>query len=319
MFHRFREEGAPGAGRGDISPAELEAILVHLGVGRFLDPSEWLLRLDEGRLAPGDLCLTFDDGLKSQLDLALPVLERFGLKAFWFVYSRVLEGGVLLSEVHHRFILTQFEGFETFFSAFLDGCPPGRAERLRSSEYHEWAAGMRATFPFYGDSELQFRFVRNKILTAEELDEVMGTLMSARGTNAGILSRDLWLVEEDLRRLSEAGHEVGLHSHDHPYQLADLQEAEQRRQYETNLDHLARVGCGKIRSASHPLNSYCEATLKILAEIGVRCAFRSNMAPPPGKSLNPGPLELAREDSGTLRRQLFPARERRVLEIRPPS
>lgn len=36
---------------------------------------------------PEGMCLTFDDGFASQLD-CLPVLERYGLKAFWFIPTK---------------------------------------------------------------------------------------------------------------------------------------------------------------------------------------------------------------------------------------
>ncbi|KQQ87040.1 polysaccharide deacetylase [Massilia sp. Leaf139] len=46
-----------------------------------------LRALDEGRLPPRTVCITFDDGYRSVHDLALPILRKFGLPATVFVTS----------------------------------------------------------------------------------------------------------------------------------------------------------------------------------------------------------------------------------------
>lgn len=46
-----------------------------------------LCALDEGRLPPRTICITFDDGYRSVHDLALPILRKFGLPATVFVTS----------------------------------------------------------------------------------------------------------------------------------------------------------------------------------------------------------------------------------------
>jgi peptidoglycan/xylan/chitin deacetylase (PgdA/CDA1 family) len=46
-----------------------------------------LAALDAGRLPPRAICITFDDGYRSVHDLALPVLQKFGLPATVFVTS----------------------------------------------------------------------------------------------------------------------------------------------------------------------------------------------------------------------------------------
>ena len=38
------------------------------------------------------MCLTFDDAVKSQIDIALPILEQFKIKSFFFVYSSIFDG-----------------------------------------------------------------------------------------------------------------------------------------------------------------------------------------------------------------------------------
>ena len=44
-------------------------------------------RLERSELRHNDIVLTFDDGLRCQYDIALPILNKHGIGAFWFVYS----------------------------------------------------------------------------------------------------------------------------------------------------------------------------------------------------------------------------------------
>ena len=91
MFHHFHDE-RHYQGQGSISQQDFDDILQFVGLDRILEPHEWTKRLNEGRLVEGDLCISLDDGLLCQFDIALPVLEKYNLKAFWFIYSSVFEG-----------------------------------------------------------------------------------------------------------------------------------------------------------------------------------------------------------------------------------
>ena len=59
---------------------------------------EALARLTAGSLPPRAVCITFDDGYRSVHDLALPVLDEFGLPATVFVSTGYLEGGTMWNE-----------------------------------------------------------------------------------------------------------------------------------------------------------------------------------------------------------------------------
>jgi len=73
------------AGRGSVSPEQLAEAITQIDRHSMLSARQFLQRARTGRLRPSDTCLTFDGGDWSQYDLALPVLEEFGLTAFWFI------------------------------------------------------------------------------------------------------------------------------------------------------------------------------------------------------------------------------------------
>ena len=80
-FHHFHDD-KHYKGQGSISQKEFERILIYIGVNRILSPEEWLHKLENKSLKKNDVCLTFDDGLRCQMDIALPVLESHNIKAF---------------------------------------------------------------------------------------------------------------------------------------------------------------------------------------------------------------------------------------------
>lgn len=89
MFHHFCDAHYPH-GQGAISAADLRRIIQYLGPEKILPARDWLRRATANQLRPWDLCLTFDDNLRCQYDVAVPVLREFGLTAFFFVYTSVL-------------------------------------------------------------------------------------------------------------------------------------------------------------------------------------------------------------------------------------
>ena len=54
---------------------------------------EFLKKYKAKKLEKSDTCLTFDDGIKSQFDIALPVLEDLKIKSFFFIYTNIFEKG----------------------------------------------------------------------------------------------------------------------------------------------------------------------------------------------------------------------------------
>ena len=84
MFHHF-VGGRHPAGQGAITAETFDALLDHAGRERIISADEWMWKVKRQRLAERDLCVTFDDGLACQFDIALPVLRARKIEAFWFV------------------------------------------------------------------------------------------------------------------------------------------------------------------------------------------------------------------------------------------
>ena len=305
MLHHFHDARHP-ASQGSISAQEFEQILDFVGPQRILTPQEWLARLDRGALRPEDLCLTFDDALLSQIDIALPVLQRYRLRAFWFVYSSVFEGHFSRFEVYRAFRSRCFENTEDFFADFTKRVLGSTfAQKARAALQDEQIDRMRSTFPFYSRGDVEFRLIRDRALTPQEYDAFMDDWLAESGIGLADLARGLWMKDEHLRELAREGHVIGLHSYSHPMVMASLPYEEQLNEYKNNVRHIESALSVAPLAMAHPANSYSDVTLQVLSSLGIRCGFRSNMSPSkPGEPLNANRLELAREDHANIMRRL---------------
>jgi peptidoglycan/xylan/chitin deacetylase (PgdA/CDA1 family) len=305
MFHRFHQSGSAPQGQGSHTASEFKAILEHAGVDRILSPAEWLERTKGDRLVDGDLCITFDDGLRSQYEVALPVLDELGLKAFWFIFSSAVKGQPDRNELYNGFATSMFVTFDEFVEAFLSFTSAG-PERFTTDAFRSFEKELRARAPFYSDRDIEFRYVRNN-MSRQAYETSMDAFIEAAGVHVEDLAAGRWMHEDHLVDLHRAGHAIGLHSYDHPFELGKLPIAEQHEQYARNKSHLHSVTGKPPVSMSHPMNSYSGDTLALLKDLGIMCGFRATMTPASDRGVNPGPLELARADSSIVLRRLTAA------------
>jgi peptidoglycan/xylan/chitin deacetylase (PgdA/CDA1 family) len=302
IFRHFHDGPIAGpnvlhpAGQGSISQDDLAQIIERIDRRRILPAHAFLNRAIENRLRDGDLCLTFDDTLRCQYDLAVPVLENYGLTAFWFVYSSVLQGNIERMEIYRQFRTTAFASIDDFYAAFfvvLHESPMGElAERALSDFDPSSDLSANSTFTC---ADKRFRFVRDRVLGPRHYPQLIDEMMRQAGFDIRRAARSLWMDDPAVLSLHEAGHVIGLHSHTHPTCMADLDETEQRYEYRSNYNHLTAVLGEPPAAVSHPCNSYDQRTLAILRGLGVKLGFRSNMAQ--GAF---GELELPREDHASL-------------------
>jgi len=303
MLHHFCGGPHP-KGQGAIDAEQFADLITAVGRDRILPAEEWVARTNQGTLHDGDLCITFDDALRCQYDIALPVLERFGITAFWFVYSSVFEGGVEPLEVFRYFRTVAFPDIDAFYRAF--------DEAWQGSEHAETIRAGIAGFDFdtyypeikiYTTADRRFRYIRDEILGPQRYELIMWRMIDLAGWRERIPANLLWLDDDCLRRLSAAGHVIGLHSYSHPTLLEKLPLAEQRTQYERNLRHIRQTIGRAPHTVSHPCNSYLPETLPLLRDLGVTVGFRADMS-----KLDYSPLELPRIDHALLVRQFGLAR-----------
>jgi peptidoglycan/xylan/chitin deacetylase (PgdA/CDA1 family) len=295
MFHHFHDARRFVAAEGSLSVDDLERVLAFYE-GRILCALEWCQRADAGALRPGDVCLSFDDALRCQIELALPVLERRGLTALWFVYSTALQGGVENFETFRHFRVNAFNSFDEFFYCFKEAAETSFGEvsdRLRDFDPKTYLV----QWPFYSDNERTYRFLRDKVLGEARMSAVYEHAIAK--TDYRRVHDDLWMTEDDVRRLVAADHVVGVHSYSHPTSMATLPVNQQRDEYERNIAHLTAIMGHRPTCVAHPANSYTNDTLGILRGLGIRQAYCTLVDDDCDDN-----LQMPRVDAGILAREL---------------
>jgi peptidoglycan/xylan/chitin deacetylase (PgdA/CDA1 family) len=109
---------------------------------------------------------------------------------------------------------------------------------------------------------------------------------------------NLWMGNEELRNLASKGHVLGLHSYSHPTTMGKMPVEEQREEYGKNFEHLSSLMPSPPKSMAHPCNSFNEATVTVMNELGIHTGFRSDMV------TRDGPYSWPRNDNTYLLREL---------------
>ncbi|NOX57431.1 MAG: polysaccharide deacetylase family protein [Planctomycetes bacterium] len=295
MFHHFHGEAYP-ASQGSICAQTLAELIEYTGRDRILSAAEWMRRCEEDALQPEDVCITFDDALQCQRDVALPVLEQLGITAFWFIHTCIFEGEPSRLEIFRAFRETRFDSINQFYAAFEDRVRDSVGCQTVSDALDQLDIGSYlCEYPFYTPADRRFRFLRNEILGEERYAQVMDEMIVAFGDSPEALARGLWIDAEDVQKLHETGHVIGLHSHTHPVALAALPPDRQRWEYETNLQKLEAITGTRPIAMAHPCNSYAPETLDILRTLEIKIGFRANM-----NQDSKSPLEIPRADHSNI-------------------
>ena len=90
MFHHFHDDKLHSRGQGSISKDDFYKLINFIGKKNILSADIFLKKLRKIS-SQENSCLTFDDAIKCQIDIALPVLEDLKIKSFFFVYTSLFE------------------------------------------------------------------------------------------------------------------------------------------------------------------------------------------------------------------------------------
>ncbi len=150
-------------------------------------------QLKSGDLPAGSACITFDDGYRDNFDIALPILQRHGVQATFFIATDFLDGG-----------------------------------RMWNDDVIEAVRNINESSVDWADYRLGSQDLSTQTMRCQSLGAVLGKLkyfpheeraIFARqiARRAGVSERsDLMMSCEEVRGLRTAGMEVGAHTRSHP-------------------------------------------------------------------------------------------------------
>lgn len=276
MFHHFVDGRHPLI-QGALTGDQFEAVIKRIGPDRILRPEAWIERSKAGTLRADDVCLTFDDALLSQADVAAPILRAYDLKAFFFVYTSVCEGEIELFEVIRYFRNTEFPSPHDFYDAFYEAaCSMELGEKVNAARAGEAALSHLSAYKFYTAQDRIFRYVRDRVLDRDQYYEICTELMRGMGYDVRETARRIWLDDNAIKALDAEGHMIGLHSSSHPTNLGQWPRPDQEKEYGRNRDYLVNLLAKKPLSVAYPSGCYNDDTLDIMREFGIDVGFLSD-------------------------------------------
>lgn len=194
---------------------------------RVLPLDEAVQRLAGGSLPPAAAAITFDDGYADNHDVALPILQRHGLNATFFIATGFLDGGRMWNDT-----VIEAVRRSTLPVVRLEGLIPG-----------EGGAGLPAQAELSGVEQrrrlIDALIPRIKYLPVLQRQAVVDELAARAGVAA---PGDLMMRSTQVQAMRSAGMVIGAHTVSHPI-LARLDRAEVRREIGESkafLEHLLR-------------------------------------------------------------------------------
>ena len=276
MFHHFHgNKHLPS--QGSLSSKDFSNMLDWLGRNyKLIGAREYLERFESFQIEADHICLSFDDALLSQYDIAVPILKERNLDAFFFIYSSIYTSKPDNLEIFRYFRCHNFDTIDEFYKHFFAIVKKKFDNDLLHHQKEYENKNYLSTSKYYSENDKWFRYLRDQVLGPEHYEKIMIKMIDESEFDPQEILSDIWISEDHLKEIASHGHLVGLHSFNHPTQMSKLNYYEQFEEYQKNYQHLKGI-VGDIVSMSHPCGNYNDDTLKILDEMGIQIGFRSNV------------------------------------------
>ncbi len=186
-------------------------------------------QLAQGQLPPRALAITFDDGYADNHDVALPILQRFGLPATVYVSTGFLDGGRMWNDsVIECLRHTQREQLD--LAAWgLSTLPCVTATQRR--------AAIDALLPI-----IKYKAPPEREVDIQRLHALCG---------APELSNRLMMQSDDVRALHRAGLGIGAHTVHHPI-LCSLPDDQAEQEIKQSRDRLQDIVQSPVTQFAYP-------------------------------------------------------------------
>lgn len=171
--------------------------------------SEAVELLSSAKIDSPKVVITFDDGYRNNAEIALPILQKHGLTASFFVVTDELSDGIMWNDIiSEAFRLTQKSSLSLRpIVSSIDGMSVQACSVLESMSFTFGALPFRQT-------QAENLIQRVKYLPANERQAFIDHLVAELGVE-GHLPRDLMMTPQQVKLLSDSGMTVGAHACKH--------------------------------------------------------------------------------------------------------
>ena len=260
-----------------VTPEALETQLRLLGTtGEFVSVSQVRdAALGDGKLPPRALLVTFDDGLRVQLDHALPVLDRLGIPAVFFVNTWPIANRVVSTV--HKIHLLRAHTPSAVFHALFQAEARRQAIEVRCVVEPAQAA---AKYPWDSPESAQLKYFLNYQLLSEVRDALIAPCFHhVFGDDEAVISHALYMDVAQLRSLGARGY-LGTHGDQH-LPLGHLSWGAVHAAVQISLDTLLAWTGVRPFALAYPFGSLEASTLDAgaaAAAAGVELGFTAERA-----------------------------------------
>jgi len=261
-YHYIRKDfSQPHPGIFGITPDNFENQLkILLGYGNFISQATLAARIRNREILNNheiEFIITFDDGLKEQYDEALPILNRLGIPAVFFVNTSNFEN-------HHFSLVHQIHLLRSQISAghFLELLSAKNTVALSLHEKSKAHAHYR-----YDDQETaELKYILNFKMSFEQQSEIINKEFPAHFKNPNVLHESFYMSHSQLKHLADLGY-LATHGLDHiPMGLYPANEI--KRQVKESKLYLETLCSKPIYGISYPYGSLeaCGGIVPLIAE-----------------------------------------------------
>lgn len=238
----------------EVSRVSFDAQMQHLKeVFNVLPLFEAVDRLQKGTLPARAVCITFDDGYADNATVALPVLQRHGLSATFFIATAYLNGGRMFNDTVKEVVRH------------------AQHERLDLTEIGLGVHDLSA--PGAREGAINRMLRKLKYLPVDVRDRTVTRLCEL--AECGPLPDNLMLTTDQLRQLHRAGMEIGAHTARHPI-LARLDAESVVQEIVSGRQFLEAATGAPIRLFAYPNGKpgvdYLPEQVRIVRELGFAAA-----------------------------------------------
>jgi peptidoglycan/xylan/chitin deacetylase (PgdA/CDA1 family) len=250
------------------------------------------------KLPRDSLLLTFDDGYKDHFERVFPILDASGIQGSFFPSAKAIEKHQVLDVNKIHFILAAVKDKEKIISDIYKLLGKFRKQySLASNGYYYKKLAVKNRFDTPGVVFIKIMLQRE---LAEKLRNIIVNSLFDKyvSKNEMAFSRELYMGQDQLKRMKSKGMYIGSHGYNH-YWLDAIGKEQQAREIELSLAFLKQLGADtKDWAFSYPYGAYNESLITLLKKYGCRAALTTQVGIADLNKENP--LLLPRLDTNDL-------------------
>lgn len=221
-----------------------------------LSLEEGLRQVRSGKVVPGAVCITFDDGYKDNYDVALPILQALNLPATFFVATGYLGNGMMWNDV-------VIEAVKRTELIDLD------LAELSLDKYAITSTQQKRTLLGVLINRWRNQPLDKRNQLALKLSQIAQVKFNQR----------VMMNQDEVKQLSDAGMEIGGHTVNHPI-LASTNIQDARYEVEEGKAQLERITGKELRYFAYPSGrvdkDYRQEHKEIVEQAGFSAALTTN-------------------------------------------